>query len=464
MGFVQAQELAEKAVGEAPQPWWGNGSAHLRYENAGGQNQGQFSALVPLLGDLGESGTLSGSLYFMEPYAHWVEGDAYQAGLGLGVRHLFGRQTLDALRTVPQAMPGWLDEGIFVGFNAFLNNANTAADEGLWQAAFTLETGTRWLELRGRYHLPLDDGERTTERFVNRVQDQYSVNSVTVTQTSIIDQTFRWLTESLEGWQADATLLVPGLDRWVDLRLIGGYVHFNGLGHYGMEAGSWRMGADFRPVPAVVLSAMWFEEERLLGDEWLFGVGIEIPFETRNLGDGRGGFWQQVKRAFQPRRRHLAERMIEPARRHSLPVQVTTRLENLTTRITDTFSAILPDGQVVRVERQYNHNYHGNSAAGSSRSSYQSASFGASGTTILNSSGFVAASSVTTTLGNVAGVDPQTVIPVTLNNDNPGLAIGGVQVFDPGIISGTGSAVINLSSIQIPSNTSGGSTQDQTQP
>jgi hypothetical protein len=224
------------------------------------------------------------------------------------------------------------------------------------------------------------------------------------------------------------------------------------------------MGADFRPVPAVVLSAMWFEEERLLGDEWLFGVGIEIPFETRNLGDGRGGFWQQVKRAFQPRRRHLAERMIEPARRHSLPVQVTTRLENLTTRITDTVSAILPDGQVVRVERQYNHSYHGNSAAGSSKSSYQSASFGASGTTILNSSGFVTASSVTTTLGNFTGVDPQTVIPVTLNNDNPGLAIGGVQVFGPGIISGTGSAVINLSSIQIPSNTSGGSTQDQTQP
>jgi hypothetical protein len=344
-----ARGEGEEAVGPGAEPWWGNGSVQMRYENAGGQSIGNFSGLVPLHGTLGEAGTLSGSLLFAEPYGQWIEGGAYQAGIGAGFRHLFGKQSVAALYEPPKGVVGFLEEGIYVGANAFLNGANTGVGDSFWQLAMTAEVGTRWLELRGRYHLPLDDGQRSAQRLVQAYSRPLSFGGIRGTEMVILDTTLSLLTESLQGWQMDATLLVPGIDRWVDLRVIGGYASFESPTVGSLEYDSWRLGVDFRPVPAVVLSAMWHENEQLFGDQWLFGVGVEVPFETRNLGDGKGGFWRQVKRAFQPRRRHLAERLIEPARRHSLPMQLGTSVERVETEAYYAVSMILPDGQVVRV-------------------------------------------------------------------------------------------------------------------
>jgi hypothetical protein len=348
-GAVARGEV-EEAVGPVAQPWWGNGSVQMRYENAGGQSIGNFSGLVPLHGSLGEAGTLSGSLLFAEPYGQWIEGGAYQAGIGAGFRHLFGKQSVTALYEQPKGVVGFLEEGIYVGANAFLNGANTGVGDSFWQLAMTAEVGTRWLELRGRYHLPLDDGQRSAQRFVNRYSRSLNIGGgIRGTETLTVDTTLSLLTESLRGWQVDATLLVPGIDRWADLRVIGGYASFESPTVGSLEYDSWRVGVDFRPVPAVVLSAMWHENERLFGDQWLFGVGVEVPFETRNLGDGKGGFWRQVKRAFQPRRRHLAERLIEPARRHSLPMQLGTSVERVETSFDYEATLILPDGRVVKI-------------------------------------------------------------------------------------------------------------------
>ena len=378
-----AQDPVEEAVGPVAPSWWGNGSAHARWENAGGQDSGNFSALLPLHGTLGEAGTLSGSLLFAEPYGQWWEGGAYQAGIGAGFRHLFGKQSVSALYERPAGLAGFLEEGIYVGANAFLNGLNTAGDQSFWQAAFTAEVGTRWLELRGRYHLPLDDGEQSTERFVNRYSRTLNFDGARLTETFVTDTTLTLLTESLRGWQADATLLVPWIDRWADLRVIGGYASFESPTLDSLGYSSWRVGVDFRPVPAVVLSAMWHENERLLGDQWLFSVGVEVPFETRNLGNGNGGFWGHVKRAFQPRRRHLAERLIEPARRHSLPIQLAANIQNVEVNYQYQLSAILPDGRVVTFEN------HGRVRDMGSNNGATSASFGLqmeSGSTVYSAS------------------------------------------------------------------------------
>lgn len=344
-----ARGEVEEAVGPVAQPWWGNGSVQMRYENAGGQSIGNFSGLVPLHGSLGEAGMLSGSLLFAEPYGQWIEGGAYQAGIGAGFRHLFGKQSVTALFEQPKGLVGFLEEGIYVGANAFLNGANTGVGDSFWQLAMTAEMGTRWLELRGRYHLPLDDGQQSAQRLVQAYSRPLNFGGIRGTEMVILDTTLSLLTESLRGWQMDAMLLVPGIDRWADLRVIGGYASFESPTVGSLQYDSWRVGVDFRPVPAVVLSAMWHENEQLFGDQWLFGVGVEVPFETRNLGDGKGGFWRQVKRAFQPRRRHLAERLIEPARRHSLPMQLGTSVQRVETEAYYVASLILPDGQVVRV-------------------------------------------------------------------------------------------------------------------
>lgn len=338
----------DPAVSTSPPVWWANGSAHARLETAGGQISGSFSALVPLHGTLGNEGRLNGTLWFAEPFAEWVEGGASQAGLGLGVRHLFGAQPTAAMGMMPEKPPGFFDEGLYIGANTFFNFADTTADQRFTQAVFGIEAGTRWLELRGRYHLPLDDGHETKERIVTRFDRPIDVGGIRGVQSLIFDSTLTLLTESLRGWQADATLLVPWVDRWADLRVIGGYAKFESPSVDSLEYDSWRLGVDFRPVPAVVLSAMWYENQQLVGDHWIFGLGVEIPFSISDSGSG-GGFWQNVKKAFKPRRRHLAERLIEPSRRNTLPMQIGTSLQKIETQITYTATIILPDGRVVEV-------------------------------------------------------------------------------------------------------------------
>jgi hypothetical protein len=419
-GAVARGEV-EEVVGPVAQPWWGNGSVQMRYENAGGQSIGNFSGLVPLHGSLGEAGTLSGSLLFAEPYGQWIEGGAYQAGIGAGFRHLFGKQSVAALYEPPKGVVGFLEEGIYVGANAFLNGANTGVGDSFWQLAMTAEVGTRWLELRGRYHLPLDDGQRSAQRLVQAYSRPLNFGGVRGTEMVILDTTLSLLTESLRGWQMDATLLVPGIDRWVDLRVIGGYASFESPTVGSLEYDSWRLGVDFRPVPAVVLSAMWHENERLFGDQWLFGVGVEVPFETRNLGDGKGGFWRQVKRAFQPRRRHLAERLIEPVRRHSLPMQLGTSVERVETEAYYAVSMILPDGQVVRVVERVEG---GGGASGSGATYTGSVTLsGGSDVSYGSSSTFAVSGAVlNSTGGRVLGVDSVTSVGSGATSTNGGAA------------------------------------------
>jgi hypothetical protein len=414
-----ARGEVEEAVGPVAQPWWGNGSVQMRYENAGGQSVGNFSGLVPLHGSRGEAGTLSGSLLFAEPYGQWIEGGAYQAGIGAGFRHLFGKQSVTALFEPPKGVVGFLEEGMYVGANAFLNGANTGVGDSFWQLAMTAEVGTRWLELRGRYHLPLDDGQQSAQRLVQAYSRPLNFGGIRGTEMVILDTTLSLLTESLRGWQMDATLLVPGIDRWADLRVIGGYASFESPTVGSLQYDSWRVGVDFRPVPAVVLSAMWYENEQLFGDQWLFGVGVEVPFETRNLGDGKGGFWRQVKRAFQPRRRHLAERLIEPARRHSLPMQLGTSVQRVETEAYYVASLILPDGQVVRVVERVAGGG-GTSASGSTGSS----------TTNLGSMSFTGGASALTL--NAASYD-----------SNLSIDTSAVIVVNPSTSGGTGATSTN---------------------
>jgi hypothetical protein len=93
--------------------------------------------------------------------------------------------------------------------------------------------------------------------------------------------------------------LVPGLDRHLDLRLLAG------LYDYGQDLRGARFGLELRPIPALVLSATWFEDAGPTGDHWLAGVGFQIP-----LGAA-------PKTQLTPRSRTLKERLLEPVSRQN---------------------------------------------------------------------------------------------------------------------------------------------------
>ncbi len=121
---------------------------------------------------------------------------------------------------------------------------------------------------------------------------------------------------------------MPGLDKYFDLRLIGGYYSFDNQ-PFGPQTGGtgnvegWKAGVEIRPVPAIILTGTWYEDDRLTGSDWTAGVQLQLPFEVGDLGDGKG-FWGRMGDAFKSRRRHLAERMAEPVHRQNAAVKIAT--------------------------------------------------------------------------------------------------------------------------------------------
>lgn len=410
---------------------------------AGETVDGDFSVLVPLHSNLGEGGRLGGSLIFAEPYAQWVEKGSVQAGIGLGFRHLFSSQTREALSG--NASAGFMDEGIYIGANAFLDMAETRFDQRFWQLGLGAEIGTRYLELRGRYHLPLDNGEETQVRNHEEISGGSGWSAYgyryRYTYQFTIDRVVDYLTEGLEGWDVEASVLVPGIDRWVDLRLIGGYASFHGKTLDAIDYDTWKVGVEFRPVPAVVLSGMWFENDRIVGDNWLFGISLEVPFETADIGDGKGGFWGHIKDAFKPRRRHLIERLSEPARRGSLPMQLGTGVTGGRTDVTfrDRGVLILPDGRVVVVGAASSRSSVGFAAPSGSGSA-------AAGSSGAGSSGSYAGATTRTVVMNALGAGSLSVSNSAIEVTSPGDVFGGIILNAPGAGTGSSSSTGSTSS------------------
>ncbi len=320
--------------------------------------EGNFSVLAPVWSTLGADATLSGGVLFLEPYVSYGEGGEIASSLGLGYRYLFGSQPVSALSSKDARQAGFLEEGFFVGGNLFVDMLDTEANNQFWQLGVGVEFGTRYLEVRGNYYIPLSDKQladefRTTEtrqssrtstaNSVTPINDPYaSGNTITqdalfattrttTTSTTTIERLFRRYEEGMEGWDAEVALLVPGLDKYFDLRVIGGYYSFDNQ-PFGPQTGGtgnvegWKAGLEVRPVPAVVLTGTWYEDDRLTGSDWTAGVQLQLPFEMGDLGDGKG-FWGRIGDSFKSRRRHLAERMAQNVYRQNTAVKLASTVE-----------------------------------------------------------------------------------------------------------------------------------------
>jgi hypothetical protein len=319
--------------------------------------EGNFSIVAPVWSTLGAEGTLSGGVLFLEPYTSYGEGGEIAASLGLGYRYLFGSQPVSAMSRTDAPQAGFFEEGFFIGANAFIDMLDTQFNNQFWQLGVGIEFGTRYLEVRGNYYIPLTDRQlaeqfstrdtfeststSTSQRVVGT--DPYATANLvaqnvvyqtlrsTTSSTTTIERLFSRYEEGMEGWDAEAALLIPGLDQYFDLRLIGGYYSFDNQ-PFGPQTGGtgnvegWKAGVEIRPVPAIILTGTWYEDDRLTGSDWTAGVQLQLPFEAGDLGDGKG-FWGRVSDAFKPRRRHLAERLAEPVHRQNAAIKLAHNVE-----------------------------------------------------------------------------------------------------------------------------------------
>jgi Inverse autotransporter, beta-domain len=229
---------------------------------------------------------------------------------------------------------------------------DTESRNQFWQLGVGAEVATRYVELRGNYYIPTTDrklaerrvtteqrsSSRTRESIQNDLGNPYdngtglllqdsttSVVSTTTTTTETFRHIFERYEKSLEGWDIELAVLVPYIDQWTDVKLIGGYMNLRNS-PFGPQTGGtgaikgWKAGVEIRPVPAIALTGMWYEDKKFLGADWVVGARMEIPFELGEIGDGKT-FWSRIGDAFHPRRRHLAERMAEPVHRQNAAIK-----------------------------------------------------------------------------------------------------------------------------------------------
>jgi hypothetical protein len=305
--------------------------------------EGNLFLVYPWLNTIADGGSMEGNVGFVEPYVSWGEGDEIGASLGLGMRHLFSNQS--SAQANQGGPVGFFEEGLYVGANVFVDYLRTPNSSDFWQTGFGVEGGTRYIEVRGNYYLPWSDdrvlGSRnettsytttsstsssstspTTIRNGRFVQD-VARTTRTSTSTTTRQRTFERFEEPLEGWDVEAAVLMPFIDQYFDLQLVGGYHQFSGDRSRSSDLEGWRAGIEIRPVPALVLHVTWYENDRLYQSDWLAGFSVELPL---------GGDWRE---SFTPRRRHLAERLFEPVRRKNANI-TTGEEEELTSDSTTT--------------------------------------------------------------------------------------------------------------------------------
>ncbi len=434
---------------------------NLGVETAGNVTDGQFSVLTPLLSTLGENGTLSGTLLYAEPYGAWIERGSVEAGLGLGMRRLFGGQPNSRLRDDSGHVAGFMEEGFYIGADVSADMLQNSNDVRYWQMGLGAEIGTRYLELRGHYYIPLTNGETTTHNTSNTYRSSVnqslgSFGRFTGTSVTTVRTSTEVLHESLEGWDVESAVLVPWLDQWADLKLVGGYASFHSTSLDAIQYDSWKAGVELRPFPACVLSATWYENERLVGDHWMYGIRLELPFETADIGDGKGGFWGHIKDAFKSRRRHLAERLMESPHARRLQPQTASYVTKASFDFRNrTRSAlILADGTVISVQSSVNFQNTYNRASSVTLSgtstSNASVSTGTSSYTLTNSaSNFYITAGVTSTLaadiamGSTAGATLN-LATAPNNGSTSGSTTGSSSGYYSGAVTITGGSV-NLS-------------------
>ena len=327
-------------IGQSEVPWpIGGGMMDFGVKTTSDSyTDGHFSITAPVFSSIGQDGTLGGCLVFIEPYISWGEQGEVATSLGLGFRHLFNQQPLSALQG---QHTGLLDEGVMLGGNLFLDMLDTQSNNRFWQLGFGLEFETRYLALRGNYYHPLTDrqeGEPILQRDVQRATFLTSGEEPFATGHTIqqdltfttydfyTDRLYRTYEEGMKGWDVEAAVIVPWLDKWCELWLIGGYGDFQNQPFGPQIAGTgelhgWKAGIEFRPIPQLVLSATHYEEKRMAGGEWLYGLSLQLPLDPEPQNPGKS-WWRKIKDTLKPRSRHLAERAAVPVHRQNAAVKV----------------------------------------------------------------------------------------------------------------------------------------------
>ena len=208
------------------------------------------------------------------------------------------------------------DPGLILGANINYDRIDSAAGNTFDQLGFGAELLSKWVDARFNYYLP-EEGAKTisqrreitgesvlpgdTRRLGNRV-----VRDV-VRRTEFT--TFNLMEVALEGWNAEVGFLVPGVEKFLELRLFAGaYGYDNPLGG---DFDGFKARAEARITRHVTLDLEYWDDRQLVGGKWVAGVRVSHPFDLGALLSGRNPFRSGAPVTDLPSSRDLRSRMDE---------------------------------------------------------------------------------------------------------------------------------------------------------
>lgn len=228
---------------------------------------------------------------FLNSRYHYEDDGQFISSTGLGFRKM---------------VPG---HDIIIGGNAYYDSINSERGNDFDQLGLGVEVLTKWVDARFNYYLP-DDNHYEVDRFTQREHSSefHGGNLVETTQTDH----FKRYEAALEGYNAEIGFLIPGLNRFAEVRVFGGYYHYNNP--FGGDFEGFKARIEARVLPGVILDVEYWDDAVLMGGHWTAGARVSVPFSLYNVIHGRNPF-EGIGEQFTWRNREFKERLGEMVER-----------------------------------------------------------------------------------------------------------------------------------------------------
>jgi hypothetical protein len=239
----------------------------------------------------------SNNALFLNIRGTFADDDQQILSAGLGFRHLFD------------------DPGIIIGGNVYYDYIDSQHGNGINQLGLGAEVLTHWVDARFNYYLPDDDRHLvrsfTVDQHDRAVSAPFQRNGFVQESVRTTDRarSFSVFEEAIEGWNAEVGFLVPGLDKYMELRLFAGAYGYNNP--RGGDFNGFKARAEARITEGITLDLEYWDDKELVGGNWVGGIRVSLPFDIGLLCQGKNPF-QGAGDIFKFRpARNLHERMDE---------------------------------------------------------------------------------------------------------------------------------------------------------
>jgi hypothetical protein len=242
---------------------------------------------------------------FLDSRYHYEDNGQFISSTGLGFRKMVS------------------GHDIIIGGNAFWDRINSENGNDFDQLGLGFEVLTKWVDARVNYYLP-DDEHYEVDRSAHR--ESFTAFHDGAFGTASRTATYRRSEAALEGLNAEIGFLIPGLDKYAEVRVFGGYYHYQNP--FGGDFDGFKARLEARVLPGVILDLEYWDDTALMGGHWTAGARVSVPFSLYNLVHGRNPF-EGLGEQFTPRSREFKERLGEMVIR-SHRIQTTTSGPELT--------------------------------------------------------------------------------------------------------------------------------------